>query len=122
MSLPDDDIQAMGDEAGELARRIALLDDDLEQVGLYTTNKTVAAQQSGDDTVLVAIVNALIGKVAFSERVLHPDRWANQAAFDNLIESDILDEYDRRKHHLHEHRPDDGLGTDKDAAEGDGRP
>ena len=116
MSLPDDDIQAMGDEAGELARRIALLDDDLEQIGLYTTNKTVAAQHSGDDTRLAAIVNALIGKVAFSERVQHPDRWAVGNTFENLVDSDILDEFDRRKHRLREDR----LGRHEDAAEGDG--
>jgi hypothetical protein len=121
MSPSDDDIQAMGDEAGELTRRIALLDDDLEQIGLYTTNKTVAAQRSGGDTILAAVVTALIGKVAFSERVQHPERWADHATFDDLIESDVLNEYERRKSHLRElHRGDDPLGSGGDAAEGDG--
>lgn len=121
MSSPDDDIQAMGDQAGELARRLALLDDDLDQVGLYITNKTVTAQQSGEDTVLTAVVSALIGKVAFSERVQHPERWANQGVFDSLIESDVLDEFDRRKLHLRElHRRDDPLGSGEDGTERDG--
>jgi hypothetical protein len=93
------DPEAAGEDAGELARRIANVDGDLELLGLYVTRKSITVQMRDPDAAPTAFISTLIGRVAFNDRVQqHLD--ANDSEFENLVADHIDHEFDERRRQL----------------------
>lgn len=76
------------------------LDRALEDVGVYVEQKSVVTRDQPSGPQAALFINAVIGRVAFSERVQRPDQEAVDAVFDELAEHLVEDEYERRRRAL----------------------
>lgn len=94
------DAAGMADDAGELTRRIGPpLDAALQELGLYVTQKTITAQATAEGTTeAIAVLVAVIGRIAFSDHVQQPHQEAVNDVFTQIVESEIRKQYDECEH------------------------
>jgi hypothetical protein len=95
--FPSDDTPA---EAEELLNRSMALPEALEQLGLYVQDRQIAVRDTAQGPRAALFISAVIGRVAFRERVQDPDQAAMDAAFDDLADGFIEAEFEERKRAL----------------------
>lgn len=89
------------DLAAELMARAGDgLDEDLESVGLYVDNKYVIGRSTPAGPEVAVVLTAVIGRVAFGERVQQPGQEAVDVLFDEIRDNMVDAEYEERRRGL----------------------
>lgn len=101
MFSPEDDPEAEAVAKALLERGNTEMVRALEEIGVYVTDIAIVGREGAAGGVELALgITAILGRVAFRDRVQRPDQEAVDAAFEQLTEQMADDDFERRRREL----------------------